>query len=182
MKRVLLKEAKMTRFGDDMRIVKTWSDGSTAEEWRYQGYLLTTQPHASVVYVLGRSQDAAVRLPAMSGPAFPELGWLTAANYVKVESIKGKLAYLFQEAAVAMPALVPGTDPTAALAKAHPARRAWIDRETKLPVALDEGNEVRTYEYGDPPSAPLVLPAAFAATLEKVKHDAAGMHHERMQL
>ena len=68
------------------------------------------------------------------------------------------------------------------MAKAHPARRAWIDQATKLPVAFDNGNEVWTYGYTDLPTAPLVLPAAFAKTLEEVKRDTAGIHHERLKL
>jgi hypothetical protein len=42
---------------------------------------------------------------------------------------------------------------------------ACIDLETRLPVAVTFGQETRTYVFGQPPTAPLALPAAYATAL-----------------
>ncbi len=180
---VSLKEEKITRMNDNMRVVKTWSDGNTSEEWRYQGMIIFTQPYNTEIYVLGRSKGNGLVFPTMADSAFPELDWLSAENYVRVENIRQKSAYLFQEAAATMPSPPFEKNPGLPLKKnAHLARKVWIDCATHLPVVFDEGGSVRVYEYADPPATPLVLSTSFADALEKAKHSAAALRKEKINL
>jgi hypothetical protein len=45
--------------------------------------------------------------------------------------------------------------------------RAWIDPKTLLPVKLEDGREVRTFTYNDPPAAQLMPPSEVLSELKK---------------
>ena len=176
----VLKEERRVRFEDNMCIVRTWNDNSITQEWRFDGYVLYMQPGLPTVYVFSKSQAMAAVYPVMSNSTFPELSWLTAANYNKVEPYKQRPAYVFQEESEGsqfLPNVPEALRPKAKPGSSSSVKRAWIDRDTKLPLAYDNGTETRTYEYAQPPTTPLVLPANFAAALEKFKRDIASLPH-----
>ncbi|SDU02633.1 hypothetical protein SAMN05444156_1522 [Verrucomicrobium sp. GAS474] len=175
-----LKESKLSRTPSAMRIVKTWSDGVTTEEWRYQSLTLFTQPNSGEIYVMEESDSLRASFATMSTSAFPEFSWINAASYVGTETYNGSPAYVFAQAAVADSPISPSTGRRAI--EAHPALKAWIDVKTKLPLAYDDGVALHTYEMGQPPSTPLVPSAAFLDRIEKYKKEIASLKHERLKL
>ncbi len=168
-----------------MCVVQSWSDGDTTQQWRYEDYLLFMQHGLSYIFVKPKSQVSAQVYPAMSDSSFPELGWLSASNYIKLENYRQKSAYVFQRSVavgVFLPNVPDALKPKTEAGDAHTVQRAWIDRESKLPIAYDNGTEVRTYEYSPTPVQSLIMPENFAAALEKYKRDIAELKHPAPKL
>lgn len=123
--------------------------------------------------------------PLTNGPGFPGLWWLDLNCYKDVVKYNGRTCYHY--------VLVPPPEPPKAQAlKAPPATKviggtvftseeegpsaprtkpleaeAWIDVETKLPVAIRTGGLIYTYTFLSPPTSLLSLPPAMMTALSQ---------------
>ncbi len=119
-----------------------------------------------------------------TGPGFPGFWWLGPASYKDVVKYNGRTCYHYL--------LVPAPEPAKTeIRKAPPTTKviggtvftseeespsttrvkpleaeAWIDVETKLPVAIRTGGLLHTYTFLSPPTSMLALPPAMVAALD----------------
>lgn len=122
--------------------------------------------------------------PLTTGPGFPGFWWLGLNSYKDVVKYNGRACYHFllvpppepakTEVKKASPTtkVIGGTvftseeeGPSTTRAKPLEAE-AWIDVETKLPVAIRAGGLLHTYTFLAPPTSMLTLPPAMIAALD----------------
>lgn len=122
--------------------------------------------------------------PLATGPGFPGFWWLDIKHYKGVVKINGRPCYHFH--LVPAPAAPdPAPNPSApekktiggrefvveerpSVSRAKPLEaEAWIDVETKLPVAIASDGRIHTYSFLPPPAANLSLPENMQKTLKQ---------------
>lgn len=92
----------------------------------------------------GESSSDYTPLPA-SG--FRDLDWISKNAFAAILPFRGRECLVF----------VGDGEPDIPLESANIV--VYVDKETRLPLALKRGGEVRTYEFSTPPSAKLELPS-----------------------
>lgn len=128
---------------DSKQVWNTWVIGE-------QGLQTTISPDGKKWIVQARNPDPNTPTPNYedySKTDFPSFEWITESNYAGVQEVAGRRCLLF-------------TDKVKLLSddlEATPIS-AYIDLETRLPVAINQGGNARTYDFRSPPSAPLQLP------------------------
>jgi hypothetical protein len=159
-------QASNTITGDIKRIDTLSADGRRQELWfdkNLQFSVASNDPSHVIVMEggAGPAPDGSLRSPVV-GPGFPSFWWLGLSCYKDVVKVNGRSCYHFH--------VIPPPQP---VRKAHmteeeemklPAvvitqeKEAWIDVETKLPVALGVEGLIYTYTFLPPPTSPLTLP------------------------
>jgi hypothetical protein len=180
-----LNMVTVTKAGTTRRMVSTWSDGTTSEQWIIPGFQLWEQPGQEGIHIFTTSalSHSGVHREDYSKSDFPEFDWLSASNYARVESYNKIKCWCFQdkltlgvspnslpmsqileENAASSGAKKHETMPTSTIFK-----RAWIDTETKLPVALDDGMKIQVFTFLPAPNEPPVMPARFSKVVKDYK-------------
>lgn len=146
--------------------------------------------------VVGSAADLEEMGRSAHADRFGEFGWIRQANYVGIANYNGRECYVYQQT---LYDVVHGRDAEvideeyddefeeerrpltraererAERAKERMRERvhatAFIDRETKLPVGLEDRFSIQTYEFAEL-SEPVVLPPHYEEALEKQRHDA----------
>lgn len=141
------------RVSDYRRDAVTWTDGSQTETW------WTSSP-AMVFFEDPRINELVV---ASGNDIYGSMlydeslfKWITAANKVGEERLNGKSCIVYQGMALANGEVNSGV-PT----------RVWVDKETLLPVATDDGQTLANFNFDVPPAALPALPAKIAKLLER---------------
>jgi len=114
--------------------------------------------------------------------------WITLDNYKGISSYKGKKCYYFEKEAgpsydviIPRPRVVgegrgtePSTPPKAANAPGSSKYllKAWIDVDTKLPVAATFPEGLCRYNFGAPPQSPLNPPSEYVEYSQRMKKEA----------
>lgn len=124
--------------------------------------------------------------PLLTGPGFPGFWWLDLRHYKGVVNFQGRSCYHFRMVPPPAPASTPqipsapetkiiggrefvsGESPSASRVKPLEAE-AWIDVETKLPVAILHGGQLHTYTFLAPPAAKLSLPESMKQAIARAK-------------
>ena len=91
---------------------------------------------------------------------FPGFGWVDWKNFSQIKPYKGSKCILFQEQH-----RIVSDDPTPE--KVYIAVTAYIDYDTRLPVALVSGDEANLFEWKPAPSGMLSLPPSVLAILQQ---------------
>jgi hypothetical protein len=127
----------------------SWTSAQTTEAWKQQGILLARDPETGRI---GYFTDTLV--PGLGGlPDASLFSWITGAG--EETTYAGRTCLLYRKDAAAEP---PGPfSPVEALKP----RRAWIDEETRRPLAYDNGLATFLFTYG-PASSSLTMPEDFA--------------------
>jgi hypothetical protein len=162
-----LTEIISTKSGPLKQDIQVFADGKKIEFW-YVGNVVLI-PASNNRDILSLDDQALIPTaehnPGMNAAdleignliqsrGFPGLGWLKLKYYTGVVTVAKTQCYHF-----ALP------DP----ATSNPAAEAWIEVKTKLPVAYMARGTVYTFHFGDPPTAPLSLPPAYASTLDRAQ-------------
>lgn len=126
------------------RDILTYANGTSEERWFVAGLLLWKSASGEVVaHDMTDSGPGSVGTSIPSVPSgFVGLDWLSLSNYKGAVTWEKRNCYHFS---------AKGMD-------------AWIDVETKFPVALKVGDYVFQYTFNAPPAAPLNFPTEFQAT------------------
>lgn len=126
------------------RDVITYGTGKSDERWFLGDFLLWKGTNGEVI-----AHDMRDTGPGSVGggfpsvaTGFPSLEWLSMLNYDKVVTLDKRPCYHFVSKTM----------------------EAWIDVNTKLPVAAKYGDFLYQYTFNPAPSAPLVMPPEFQAT------------------
>ena len=132
-------------------IYTTYEANMKSEAWVVNGYL----------FELPLREGEGIRGDARGQGDFPEIDWVSAANFRGTVDLKGNKAHLYApDDADAHPAPSPSSGPhptPLAVAPLKPAQlRAYIDAKTRLPVMVDTGATVMTYQYTGPAATPPV--------------------------
>lgn len=146
--RILLVHSTQT--GKVKRDQITYADKRQAEFWYVENWFLTTNAQGeSEIY------DRSVSIPAEMGEirlspsvtsGYPGLDWLTLGNYKSVVALEKRQAYHYDNGDY----------------------EAWIDVETKLPLAFKADGIVYTFTFNEPPVTSLTLPPGHLAAYQKV--------------
>ena len=80
---------------------------------------------------------------------FPDMEWLSKKNYIGVQTVGGQKCFTFSEGD----------------------KMAWINLETKFPIAWRRGQETRVFKQLPPPSTTLQLPASIIKIKDALNAD-----------
>ena len=95
---------------------------------------------------------------------FQGFEWLSLKNYKEIQPVQGRPCYVFESEQESAPNPLFAADKST---KDSPKLyRAYIDVETKLPVALQTGKETRVYAFSPPTAADLTLPPEVLAEIK----------------
>lgn len=125
----------------------TATDGSSEDHW-YSGSLYLWPSSSGQVIVFDtrdNPRDAGDTSPSVAS-GFPGVGWVQLSCYDKVEPIKERPCYHY---------IMKGG-----------AVEAWIDVETRFPLAYKCGDVIYQFKFNAPPTAPLTLPPAYQKALD----------------
>jgi hypothetical protein len=179
-----LKEIHVTKMDKDHQEIQYWSDGSTLEKWEFHGLLLFEQPSLSNIHILSLNNLPPLMREAFfdhSKSDFPDLDWLSADSYVGMKTFQGQTCYWFQvkSSTVSTHSATSSGIPSV---KVQAVPQAWINAQTRLPVAVDDGVTLHIYTFGDETSRQAELPPRFAEALEKYQKELKQSRRSEMHL
>jgi hypothetical protein len=128
------------------REVRHWSDGASTECWAFGNVTLYEQPGIDHVLMV----DPSAFTGELGVPAwFPEFAWISQKTMQAEEkgTYKGRKAVHYKA----------GDE------------EAWIDPETRLPIALRERGALREYQFSGEAPTPLTLPPRFQVFLKELE-------------
>ncbi|HSI86161.1 MAG: hypothetical protein ACAI35_10395 [Candidatus Methylacidiphilales bacterium] len=133
------------------RMTQRWSNGKVSESWIADGYLLTTYPALPDIYVTSLSLRAVGSDDGISDfhSMYPGFGWVEPRFFTAVVTLNGRKCNHF--------------------ANKEADREAWVDAETRLPVAYTKGKTKFSYEFLPAPQQDPTMPAAFRTELQIYK-------------
>lgn len=137
-------EVQTTKTGKFRRDRITSADGVTEERWFVDMLLLwpTTGGEVAATDLSGIPFDAEDPNPSVPR-GFPGVGWPRIEFYDKPVLFEKRPSYHY----------------------VHEATEAWIDAETRLPLAYKSANATFQFRFNPPPTAPLTPPDAYQKTL-----------------
>ena len=195
----VLKSVHFYKFDNKRVIISHWRDGTKSERWLFDGISLSTDPGNPEGYM-----DNLVALPGSppvetySDTDFPEFRWIQANMYQpepeeKDPSGQQRPHYFFRYVPPEIPALpakrpehspvveredgdfIENVIPQAAHNLVTGIQQAWIDAQTKLPIAYDDGEYLQIYSFDPNPPRSLKMPPQFSEILAKKKANAQQM-------
>jgi hypothetical protein len=134
------KEIDVAKVNDTRCDTMVMSDGTSTQLWYYKGMKIYQAPGAP--YAIAMNPNWA-GTPSAGAVDFPEVAWVNRANFVAKENKSGRSCYHYHEA----------TD--------NGPLEAWIDAQTKLPVACQLAQGLETYTFPTPTVTTLTLPPLY---------------------
>ncbi|OJV23489.1 MAG: hypothetical protein BGO12_22075 [Verrucomicrobia bacterium 61-8] len=139
----------VTRSGDVACYQVTWSDRAVTRDWVTRDYVFV-QDRTTGRTVLQDRARGGFTYRFLDESAF---GWIKPQNLV-VETLKYRETECRHfRSSISLPALA-GASPEVLECQ------AWIEKETGVPVAFEDGNALYTYSFGKSAAAALLLPEA----------------------
>jgi len=160
-----IQKLTVSKSGEIKQEIVEYSSGQKSERW--------ITPTATVQWdpFLGRYLFPSIG-PAPKEEDFPEFGWISATSYKGIKRINDRQCIIFEsrvdKLAVENPRefkLVGEQDRMPEMIDAM----AAIDIETRFPVTLRIGDQLREYSFLPLATPNLAMPPAFALELQKVK-------------
>jgi hypothetical protein len=132
-------------------MTQRWTNGKLSEAWIAEGYHLAKYPALPDIYVTSLVLRPAGLNDGMADfhAVFPGFVWLEEKFFAGTEKKDGRLCHHY----------VDGEN----------AREAWVDAESRLPVAFRRDNTLFTYVSLPRPSQPPALPDQFQRELARHK-------------
>lgn len=165
-----ITKLEVTKAGPVRRMVTTWSTGEHTEKWIIPGFRLEEQLGQDGIYMTTSHESSAES-------DFPEFSWLSEKNYTKGETYGKKICWAFQ-AATSVGAPDPWKKSMVAIMQSESGKKgdkaqppkptppvyqtAWIDTDSKLPAALDDGIKTLVYTFQAAPTQAPEMPERFA--------------------
>jgi len=143
-------EVHSTKSGNLKRDRITATDGTFEDHW-YAGSLYLWPYPGGKVYISDMNDapsDPGNPEPSVAS-GFPGVAWLRLECYDKVESFEQRPCYHYVMQGVAM--------------------EAWIDVQTRFPLAYKCGDVVYQFKFNPPPAGPLALPPAYQEALDSAQ-------------
>ena len=162
-----IKEVDVTKTDDLRREVTVYTDGTAGEFWRYGGLEIFLDPIGKYVNIM----DTAKTQMAAANPTktdFFDLGWIKAQDFVGNVALGGRDCYYFRRSGAAKStATGQAVEDKEQVAAGTASLEAWIDVNSRLPLAFKDQSGLRQYEFGAAPSARLTLPANMQKELDR---------------
>jgi len=162
-----IENIKITRYQDIVLYQLTWSDGVKNDSLQHtsSGTLLQQSKWSKDVVV---ARTGFIGLPEIVQATDKGLTWIKDTNRVGQEEIDGRLCWVHEQTVTVW---VPreGNSTAFGPVKKKVRFKAWIDAETKRPVAFDDTEayyEVGTYQ---PYSGPFSIPEHFRKPWERLQ-------------
>ena len=141
-------EVHSTKAGKLKRDLLTSRDGIKSEKWFVDSILLWTTPDGKVS--VSDTSGAPPSMPEDPNPSvphgFPGVAWISLENFVGEVIYQKQVCYHY---------VAEGTE-------------AWIDVESKLPVAYQSAGTLYQFKFNPPPTEPLTMPPAYQKALDTV--------------
>jgi hypothetical protein len=134
-------------------IVENQPNGPSFDKWCIDGMLVKFPPNTDKWSISTTDIN-------FSQSDFPELPWLSKENYTGVQKINGNDAYIFK------------TQYTVTDENGQPEiinQTAAVDVVTRWPIYSTNGQAAVIYQYGNPLSTPLSIPAKVSAVIARQK-------------
>ena len=180
----ILKQIDVTRSNNLLRRINTWADGTQTVKWWQGSYLMLKEPEYDTVFIvpwesLILNEET---YEQFSNTSFPELRWVNASTFLEWATIGDRQVAVYGQKQSELDKLHLGVDSglvkiieertgikykSADPATQRPtsrdgfARLAWIDGQTKRPIAMESARARRTYTFTDGEIAPIELPPGF---------------------
>jgi hypothetical protein len=101
---------------------------------------------------------------------FPGFEWISRNNYIGRQTMQGVDCIVFRDPPAPDASSTPAASPAAASQVIPPiGRTAYIAAEGRLPVLLQVDNVTTSYQWMQPPTAPLTPPPAVQAALDQAR-------------
>lgn len=142
--------ADKTRFDQSREYVRIRAyegDSVLSEYWIFKSGQTVAYPKDGT-FVVSQVDERSIEAD-LAKRRYPELLWLAESNYRGVVRYQNRLCHHFSD--VQPPVEAGGEQNEESTRDPSAFREAWIDTETKQPVAVRLGNTLRTYEF---PSSP----------------------------
>lgn len=152
------------------RELTVWSTGERVEKWVLPEAAIFQQRGTDAIYIFplrGAGRGAALSAVSAGETDFAEFEWITKDAFKETVEVEGRKCYLFEGARSPVSG---GNNPASQGAESvskQPALKAWVDVNTKLPVAILIGGVLRKYSFEDSAGPAKELPAAFSQQLSK---------------
>lgn len=164
---------RVLKTGNLRHIVTEVSGGLNLEVWCKDTFQVIVRPEWSKpVVTSGQSSEEAARFD-LSGGDFPEFDWVGEKNFSGISRVQGRECLLYQDS------VQPRTNiDSIRLAEEAAARKgvdirqslqviACVAVDTRLPVFLQRGDEIVTYDFAEKPGVALTLPPEIEAALRE---------------
>lgn len=160
-----IKKVEIVRKAGIRRNHLTWSNGDTSETWVLDslGVQVLEDPKNHGTYVISKHDATETFLVSINfdGTLFE---WITHETSKGGEDYGGKKCVRYE--AMIAPKQLPsqGGSKNTLPPVLH---KAWIDEETSLPVALDDGASLNKFTFLPVPTEPLAMPEKLSAQLKQ---------------
>ena len=140
--------------GTTTAVVCVARSGQRGEIWRSHGISVVRPPGAGAFFInrYERRFDPFAVEPGRYG--YLHTGWIAASNFQQKTSFQGRPALEFVGVLADDPGSMNGTKTI-----------AWVDFTTRMPIAVQEGDDIYTFQFLNPPTTPLTLPAGAVAVI-----------------
>ena len=160
-----IKQRIITKTGDVREEMTIYTSGQHGERWQFGNKVVT---HDAYTHRFSMETSGPVKNEA----DFPEFAWISKQNFTGIQTIEGKKCLVFTATVdperIENPRLFAQTsgnsDPNAKM----PAT-AIIDLDTRLPVSVQCGSRVQTYQVLAAPTEGLVVPPEFLAVAQEAE-------------
>jgi hypothetical protein len=129
-----------TRYGDTTYIVRRHAGGGD-QTWHVGRVQITLRDGWDIPVSITAPTDgsrSAVQYTTVNKAMFPELGWVSTANFVNAVPVSGRMCFVF----------------------ARGDEKAYFDVNTLQPIMLAKPDETLLYKILPPPAGPIKLPPA----------------------
>jgi hypothetical protein len=169
----LLKRTRtetITKTGDIMRVVTVDIAGNSSEKWYDKGAQYTKPPGSTEWFSASNNEPADTKNAYFTQPlpasGFRDMEWINDQSYAGVIQLGEYQCLVFTPGGLHADDTKDAAKQRTALAAKS--KVAYIDANSRLPIALRLPGEVRQFQFSDPPpSVALALPADLAAELQK---------------
>jgi hypothetical protein len=169
---VTWKSVEVIKTGDIRLITATMTDGQSRDTWVLGGKLFNTTSDGKQVSC-GDYQPMFPSFFQTGNTAFYGTDWIALKNYRGIVPFGGKKCYYYEdEETRADLALDKGVVPNPKVPSSKSLRKAWIDVESRLPVAVTLPEGLARYRFAKAPDSGLMPPQEFTEYFLRLKKEA----------
>jgi hypothetical protein len=163
------KRTLVTITGPTRREINADTSGQKMEIWYTGGAEATFYPGQKdpTITLQGANVDARGISNDYSKSDFPGFEWITRHNYTGVQMMLGIPCIVFHDGPVDVVAANAPVNPNPPIPQSG--STAYIAADSRLPVLLQTDGGFTMYQWEQPPSSPLTLPAAIQDALGSIQ-------------
>ena len=140
----LLVRETIERSGKDSHREKFYDNQKMDNIWVSKGMVVFQLKHFPVNKAIAVPVNNRISpVKSGSGPDFPELAWIDQKFFVGTVTYKGHRCYFYRNSNAKA---LEGADELAEVPESGEIS-AWIDADTRLPIAVEDANLLKTYTY-----------------------------------